>query len=335
MKLPKKINLAQLPTPLEVCQFRNNKFLIKRDDLTGCELSGNKVRKLEYILYDAKKKKADLIMTCGGEQSNHARVVTIAAKKINFKTKLFLWGKDSSSCSGNLFLNKIYGADITFLNKKEYYNVNEIMIEESISLKNKKEINSYIIPEGGANVIGSYGYFNFVPELSTQIDLNKLEGIIVAAGSGGTAAGILAAISKYNYKTKVFAVNVLYNGDIIKNKIINLAQALINEYVINTKLLYDRLVILDGYSNEGYKKIDSVKINLIRDFASETGILFDPAYTGKAFYAYYHNFLRKKLGMKYLFIHTGGLLGVFGRERLFIATLNSFNKVFFYLILIQ
>jgi D-cysteine desulfhydrase len=314
MKEIKKINIALMPTPLEVCQFENKKFLLKRDDLTGCELSGNKIRKLEYLLADAKKNKADIVFTCGGEQSNHARAVAIAAKKIRLNTKLFLWGNNNSKIRGNLFLNKINNAEIKFLNKKEYDNVNEIMIREANNLK-KRGLNAYIIPEGGSNVIGIYGYFDFISELSKQIDLAKVEGIVAAAGSGGTAAGILAGISLLNLKTKVIVVNVLYDEETIRKKIINLAQAFINQYKMSNPLAIEQLNILDGYSKEGYKKIHPNKIKLLLKFVSETGILFDPVYTGKAFYAYYENFLTKNLGMKYLFVHTGGLFGIFGREK--------------------
>jgi D-cysteine desulfhydrase len=315
MKELKKINLAQIPTPLETYTFENNKFLIKRDDLTGCELSGNKIRKLEYLLFDAKSKKADIIFTCGGEQSNHARAVTISAKRIGLPTKLFLWGKKNSKVSGNLFLNVINNTEIKYLNKTEYENVNQFMANESIQTKKRKNLNAYVIPGGGSNVIGVYGYFNFIKELENQIDIKKLDGIVVAAGSGGTAAGLLTAISYYKIKTEIFAVNVLYDSDTIRNKITSLAQAFIDEFKLKVNLLNNKLVILDGYSEEGYKKISDEKIKLIRKFVGETGILFDPAYTGKAFFAYYHHFLKNNLGMRYLFVHTGGLFGVFGREK--------------------
>jgi len=95
-KIPHKINLANIPTPLEKINFKGKNFLIKRDDLTGVELSGNKVRKLEYLLYQAVKEKSDIIFTSGREQSNHARATAIAAAKLGIKSKLFLWGKESS-----------------------------------------------------------------------------------------------------------------------------------------------------------------------------------------------------------------------------------------------
>jgi D-cysteine desulfhydrase len=315
MKEFNKIKLAQIPTPLEIVSFESKKFLLKRDDLTGCELSGNKVRKLEYLLYDAKKKRADVIFTCGGVQSNHARSVTIAAKKIGLNTKLFLWGRPSNKISGNLFLNIINGAEVKYLTKKEYDRVNDVMFEEAEKTKKLKGKNVYVIPEGGANVIGSYAYYKFISELSSQLDLSKLDGIVLAAGSGGTAAGMLTAISELRLKTKIIVVNVLYDRSSIRKRVSTLAEALTNHLRLKTQISQDSLIILDGYSSEGYKKITKDKIKLLRSVAEQTGILFDPVYTGKAFFAYYQNYLSKNSGMKYLFVHTGGLLGIFGRER--------------------
>lgn len=318
MIIPKKISLAQTPTPIQEIKFEGKSFLIKRDDLTGCELSGNKARKLEYILKDAKRMKADIIFTCGGEQSNHARATTIAAKKIGLNTKLFLWGKENSNANGNLFLNRIYGAEIEYLNKYEYDKVNQIMFDETIVLLKKKK-NAYVLPEGGSTTLGIWGYINFIDELKKQIDLKSIESIIAASGSGGTAAGMLvgAAINKLNIK--IVAVNVLYSKDEIKKKILQLAEGCILDYKLNCKIDPENLIILDGYSKEGYKHIAQSKIKLIKKFASETGILFDPAYTGKAFTAYVEKYLKNGKGKKNIFVHTGGLFGVFGRTKEYLA----------------
>ena len=318
MIIPKRISLAQVPTPLQGIKFEGKFFLIKRDDLTGCELSGNKVRKLEYILEEAKRKKADLIFTCGGEQSNHTRATTIAAKKIGLKTKLFLWGKENSNVNGNLFLNKMYGADIKYLNKGQYDTANEIMFEERKSLLKKKK-NAYVLPEGGSTTLGIWGYIAFIDELKKQVDLNTIDSIIAASGSGGTAAGMLvgAALNKLNLK--IVAVNVLYDKDEIKKKILQLAEGCVLDYKLKCKINPENLIILDGYSKEGYKNINQSKIKLIKKFAAETGILFDPAYTGKAFTAYYENYLKTGKGKKNIFIHTGGLFGIFGRTKEYLS----------------
>lgn len=312
MKTPSKIQLALTPTPVETITFQNKKFLMKRDDLTGSELSGNKVRKLEYLIAEALNVKADLVLTCGGIQSNHARATTIAACRAGLKTKLFLWGSESAIPDGNHFLDIMYGAEIKYLTKREYDNINTILQNE-VKFLSKKKKEAYIIPEGGSTTKGIFGYINFISELRNQIDIESLNGIVVACGSGGTAAGILAGLSYHKSDFKVYAVNVLYEEHEMRKKILNLAQASILEFNLNCRLRNENLIILDGYSREGYKNINKDKIKLIKSFAKETGILLDPAYTGKAFKAYYDRFLMRGKGMKTIFLHTGGIFGVFGR----------------------
>ncbi len=313
MRIPKKIDLAFTPTPVQKLKFMGKEFLIKRDDLTGIELCGNKVRKLEYLIYQAKKEKADFVFTDGGEQSNHARATVIASAMNGIKSRIFLWGKESKSPQGNLFLDRLFGADIKYLNKKDFLRVNDIMFEERKKLV-KKGKSVYVIPEGGSTTLGIWGYVTFVDELKKQIPIKKLEGIVLAAGSGGTAAGLLvgAALNKLNLK--VYAVNVLYDKKTITKKIQRLAEGCILDYKLPCKINHDNLVILDGYSSEGYKHINNDKLSLIKKFAQTTGILLDPAYTGKAFTAYNEQFLSKNKGKKVLFLHTGGLFGVFGKR---------------------
>lgn len=314
MITPKKIALAQIPTPLEEVKFEGKNFLLKRDDLTGCELSGNKVRKLEYLMADAKKQKADIIFTSGGDQSNHARATVIAAKKIGLNTKLFLWGKESSNANGNLFLDKIYGADIQYFSEKDYAKVNDVMFEQRLSLLKKKK-NAYVFPGGGSTTLGIWGYINFINELKKQIDLTKIDSIVAACGSGGTAAGMLvgAALNKLNIK--IVAVHVLMTKKEMEKHILQLAEGCVLDYKLNCKINPENLVVVDGYSQEGYKKISQSKVKLIRKFAEETGILFDPAYTGKAFTAYYEKYLKTGKGKKNIFVHTGGLFGAFARTK--------------------
>jgi len=318
MKSPGKIQLANIPTPVQEIVFEGRKFLIKRDDLTGAELSGNKVRKLEYLLYQARKEKARYLFTCGGDQSNHARATAIAAAKLGMKSKLFLWGRDKPNADGNLFLDKLTGAEIFFMNKKNYDFVNEIMQEESEILR-KKGTNVYVIPEGGSTTLGIQGYVSFIDELSLQINFKQIDGILLAAGTGGTAAGIMAGLSQRNSNIRVYAVNVLYNEYVIRKKILQLAQGAVMEFNPGNEINPDNLSVLNGYSEEGYKRINRDKVELVNKLFRETGILLDPAYTGKAFYAYYHKFLLKQKKSKVLFLHTGGLFGVFGRKMEYLA----------------
>ncbi|HSD64452.1 MAG TPA: pyridoxal-phosphate dependent enzyme [Ignavibacteriaceae bacterium] len=319
MNRPQKIKLAFTPTPVQEIKFEERKFLVKRDDMSGIELSGNKVRKLEYLLYQAKKEKAKYIFTCGGDQSNHARATAIAAAGLGMKTRLYLWGKEKPGSDGNLFLDKLSGSEIFFVNKHNYDFVNEIMQEESEVLSGKgKKV--FVIPEGGSTTLGIWGYISFIEELKKQIDLKNIEGILIAAGTGGTAAGILSGLALYHLNLKVFAVNVLYPAEIIRKKILQLAEGVNLDYKLKIKIVPGQLEIMDGYSEEGYKKISVNKLELINKFFKETGILLDPAYTGKAFYAYHENFIQKNKRAEVLFLHTGGLYGVFGKRKEYLSS---------------
>lgn len=319
MKIPRKISLAHLPTPLEKLKFRNKEFFIKRDDYTGSDFLGNKIRKLEYLLCEAKKLKSEIIFTCGGDQSNHARATASAAAKLGIKTKLFLWGNQKNQADGNLFLDKIYGAEIVYLNENEFEEVDEIMTEERTKLV-KKGKRVYVIPGGGSTTLGIWGYIEFVNELKQQIDLQKVEGILCACGSGGTVAGILigAALNKFNLK--VYAVNVLEPTEVIRKKILQLAEGVILEYNLKCKIDDSKLEIIEGYSTEGYKNIADNKLKLINQFAKSTGILLDPTYSGKAFCAYNELILEKGKGKKVIFLHTGGIFATFSKKK---SYLNS------------
>lgn len=316
-QLPPKLSLANLPTPIQKIKFEGKEFLIKRDDLTGMEFSGNKIRKLEYLLYQAKKDGAEIIFTCGGEQSNHARATAFAATSVGMKTKLFLWGKETKYPQGNLFLNKFIDVEIKFVSKREYLHINKIMEMGKMNFSKNKKV--FIIPEGGSTPYGIMGYVNLINELSEQINPENIKGILVAAGSGGTASGLLLGSSLYNLNWKIFAVNVLYDKDEIKNRIFETIEKTKREFGFDVNINEKNLEILDGYSKEGYKNISTDKVRLIKNFAKETGIILDPAYTGKAFKAYYDNFLKKGNNSDILFIHTGGLFGTFAKVKRYLS----------------
>lgn len=254
--LHKKLTLANLPTPIQKVEFNGCKFFIKRDDLTGLETSGNKIRKLEYLLFKAKKEKVDYVFTCGGDQSNHCRATVAAAVSCGIKSKVFLWGNDSKSADGNLFFNKFLGAEAKYLSLKEYHNVKEIMNSEAATYKKKKK-KVLVIPEGGSSEEGILGYVNILPELFEQTEMKKFKGILTAAGSGGTAAGILAGTELFNIPLKIFAVNVFLTGQQMKEKIILLANNTLKLLDPKLKVNGDRLQVIDGYCKEGYKNIVS------------------------------------------------------------------------------
>ncbi len=316
MKTPKKLNIANLPTPLQRIEFEGSKFYVKRDDLTEIALSGNKIRKLEYLLLDAKKQGADYIFTCGGEQSNFARATAIAAAMQGIKTRLFLWGRENTKPTGNLFLDKLVNAEIEYLTREQYDNVDEIMSRRAKEFKRKRK-KVYIFREGGSSALGIWGYVNFVKELLENKQLRGVKGILAAAGSGGTAAGLVIGSAVYGVPLKVFAVTVLHSKKFLTERIERLAEEFTREFNLRKKIDLSSLEILEGYSEEGYKNITDEKIQLIKKFFNSTGILLDPAYTGKAFYAYNEIFLKNKK-TNIMFLHSGGVFGVFGKTKRFL-----------------
>ncbi|MDX1699668.1 MAG: pyridoxal-phosphate dependent enzyme [Melioribacteraceae bacterium] len=314
MKEPKKLSLANIPTPVQRIIYDGCRFMIKRDDFTGLELTGNKVRKLEYLLHHAKHNKYEYIFTSGGDQSNHARATCIAASMLGFKSRLFLWGDKRRKVDGNLFLDKLTGTEIEFLSKKDYLNVNEIMAEKS-KLYSRKGKKAYVIPSGGSSPLGIWGYINFIRELNEQIDLKKTKGIVFANGSCGTSAGILLGSALLGININVIPVNVLMTKEEVYSETERLVNESISNYNLNVSVDFNSLEIMDGYSKEGYKSITRNKISLIKDFFKATGILLDPTYTGKAFFAYNEHFIKNRKTNNVLFLHTGGIYGTFAKKK--------------------
>ena len=225
-----------------------------------------------------------------------------------------MWGEEKKHGDANLFLNRMYRAKITFLNKSEFENVDEIMTDErSKFIKKGKRV--YVIPAGGSSTLGIWGYISFMNELKKQIDLKNIEGIFSACGSGGTAAGLLVGAALNKTKLKVYAVNVLYQKEFIRKKILQLAEGAVLDFKLPYEIDESNLEIVDGYSKEGYKNISDDKLKIIAELARTTGILLDPAYTSKAFCAYDDLILEKGKGKRVVFLHTGGIFGVFPKRK--------------------
>lgn len=316
MRIPARIKLANLPTPVEKVNYNGRSFLIKRDDYTGSELSGNKIRKLEYILYDAKRKKADYIFTCGGDQSNHCRATALAAAKLGIKSRLYLWGKSRKSITGNLLLDSLAGAETRFMNLKDYMSVLDVMQADAAKLteQGKKVI---VLPSGGTNYLGIWGYVNFINELKQQVDISEVKGIMCANGSGGTIAGMLLGSALFGLNIKLFGVNVVGKREEMTGIIHSVIDESLRKFKLKTTINWDNLELLDGYSEEGYKNTASDKLELIKNFAGDTGIILDPTYTGKAFYAYEDLCLTGSKRNNILFLHTGGIFGIFPKAAKF------------------
>lgn len=314
---PSKLDIGILDTPIKKYEYCGKDFFVKHDDLTGSLLLGNKVRKLDYLLFDAKQSNAEIILTCGGIQSNHARATVVAASMLGMKTKLFLFGTEPEVPEGNLFIDNLFNAEITYLTEEEYADVDALMAAKKKEL-NKAGFNVYIVPEGGSSCLGIWGYINFIDEIKKFVIENNITGIATACGSGGTTAGMLLGCAVNSLPLKIYSVNVLYPKDIIYNKIVDVVNECHEKYQIDEEVNYDNLCILDGFSEEGYTNITNEKIKVMNDFARVSGILFDPAYTGKAFYAYVQKILKGNNEENILFLHSGGLFGAFAKKEAYL-----------------
>ncbi len=317
MEYPAHFNEAHLPTPLiPVRHFfkKINKYEIylKRDDFTGVELSGNKVRKLDFLMKEAWEKGARHIITCGGIQSNHCRATAFYATKLGMKTTLVLRGEMPRNMTGNLLLNRLLGVDIKLVTKEEYKRVGEIM--ESIAAQLPEP--AYVIPEGGSNEVGAWGYIRAFKEIMEQD--SSVDTIVSASGSGGTHAGLLLGKLLSDSPVQILSVNVCDDEAYFVKKIDSIMQRFCSRY--NYSLLWERkdIRILDGFVGSGYAQIGRKEATFIKRFAHSEGIVLDPVYTAKAMLGFEYNLKNGTIpGKKIAFIHTGGIYGTFAFSEMF------------------
>lgn len=326
INIPSRIEIANLPTKIEKLERLSSKLVgsnifLKRDDQTGTEMSGNKVRKLEFSVKEALDQGCDLLITCGGIQSNHARGTAAVAAKLGISSYLVLRTDGEEGIDGNYFLDKVLGAKIRFITPEEYRE-KRMEIMESIKEELSKEgYNPYIIPEGASNGIGTFGYFKAMEEIVQQEKEMgiKFDAIVMAVGSGGTYSGLFLANKIMGYGAKIYGVNVSNDEKYFKNQI---------EKVINESLFYidktfqfskEEINIIDGYVGRGYALSRSEEIEFIHEVAKLEGVILDPVYTGKAMYGLVNEIKEGnfKKHNNILFIHTGGLYGLFPKKDLF------------------
>lgn len=319
IKLPKHLKLANLPTKIEKLEryfsdYDVNVF-IKRDDQTGSELSGNKVRKLEFSIQEALDEGAKTLITCGGIQSNHARATVAAAAKLGLKSIVVLRRDEEIEPDGNYFLDLLLGADVRFIGSEEFANrLPEILNEIKAECDAKGE-KGYILPVGASNGIGTFGYFKAMEEiLSQEKELGiEFDTIVATVGSAGTYAGLLLANKAYNAGKKVVGINVSATAEHFvartKELFIEASEYLGEKYVATD----DEIHIIDGYVGLGYAISQPHEIKFIKDFARTEGIILDPVYTGKCMYGFSEEMKKGtfKDSKNILFIHTGGIFGLF------------------------
>lgn len=331
VKIEKLNNLSDV---FHNSDLKNYNIYIQRDDLNHSSnlISGNKIRKLEFIFADALINNCHHIITAGGLQSNHCRVVTILANMLNLKTHLFLRSHtdkiDELNNNGNLLLNRIYGANIYLIEKKAQYlqDIKSKMDVLQEKLFNYTKHTSYLIPIGGSNTIGLFGYMNLFDELITKHNLEQLvDDIIITCGSGGSMAGLAIGNLLTGSKFKIHAFNVCDTAQYFYQHL----DDQLKEIGLDKYRSHDLVNIVDGFKGLGYGLSTNKELELIIELARKTGVLFDPVYTGKAFLGFIKSFLNNKAmfkGDRLLFIHTGGIFSHFDGRLDNIFSTNYLSK---------
>lgn len=318
-----KYDIANLPTKIckleRLSQELNSNIYIKRDDQTGSEISGNKIRKLEYLAKYAIDNGYDLLITCGGIQSNHCRATVATATLLGLKSAVLLRISEKPPVVGNYFLDKLMGADVRFCTRAEYSEHRGEIMEEMAAGYRKQGFKPLVIPEGASNAIGTLGYYNCMAEiLEQEKEMNiKFDTIVVATGSGGTYAGLYLANEVQKLGKRIIGMAVCDNTEYFTNishEIATQALQYLPEYK-NVMLDRDNIEINDKYVGIGYALSRPEELEFIKKIARLEGVVLDPVYTGKAMYGLYNELQPEgnipAKGNNILFIHTGGLFGLF------------------------
>ncbi len=280
-----------LPSPIHQVSFRGKSLFVKRDDLIDPFVSGNKWRKLKYILQDAAEKNKKHLITFGGAYSNHLLATAAATAKNHLKATAFVRGEEISNPM--LTLCKLFGMQLRFIDRQSYQH-KETLFEKYYA----NDSNAYFVNEGGASKEAVIGCAEIIEELKEDFDH-----IFCAAGTGTTAAGLLKGINRLQLQTTLHVIPVLKGGEFISDEIA-MYESDLNKLQLHT-----------DYHFGGYAKTTPELINFIKDFTSSTGILLDPIYTSKMCYAIF-DLIEKgivKKDAKVLMLHTGGIFGILGK----------------------
>ncbi len=318
IEYPERITRARLPTPVEpmtrLSQQLGVQLLVKRDDLTGSALSGNKIRKLEFLFAEARAQGCDTVVTCGGEQSNHCRATAVAATQLGFQSYLLLRTDDPArppATDANILLDKLVGAEVRWVSRDEYKRRAEIFpqVAELLRARGRKP---YLIPEGGSNALGAWGYVKCVDELAHDLGREPAT-LVYAAGSGGTGAGLILGIKLLGLPWRAVGVNVCDDEAYFVAEIGKIVEDAIARWKLEVTFDRKEIELRDGYVGIGYAKSRPEELATLRDVARAEGIILDPVYTGKAFHGLKQELARDRetFGKRIVFLHTGGIYGLF------------------------
>ena len=314
-----QLDLALTPTPLqEFPRLRKAwggpHIWVKRDDLTGFGLSGNKVRKLEFHLAAAREAGADTVITCGAFQSNHCRATALACARLGFDARLVLRtpdGKKSTTTVANLIIDMLAGATIRYISQEEWKDRDAIMADEAAKLAAEGRT-AFVIPQGASDRLGmwgmSLGFQELVEQIPQEISAEVAE-VWHAGSSGGTTSGFGWAADRAGFQTPLVALCISEPADSLEARVRRIWKSGVEAF--GGEMPSPRLEYIDRYLSGGYAMASDEQLEVQAEATRLTGLLFDSTYTGKAIYG-----LRKEIAAgrfedddHVVFWHTGGGFG--------------------------
>jgi len=315
-----RVRLANLPTPLQEAPSLSKalggpRILVKRDDLTGLALGGNKTRKLEFLMADAVEKRADVIVTGAGYQSNWCTQAAAAARKLGMKCVLIKMGPtdgyDPEEYDGNHLLHFLLGAEIkvaTGGNTKRVY-------DETIEELKKKGHRPYLLTAAGSTPPGVLGYVNAVLEIVSQAVERgvKIDYIVHATGSGGTMAGLVLGAKALNTGIKIIGSSVSPGKERMVKNVTRLVNESAEHLEIKLRVSEDDITVHDKHAGPGYGVLTDEKAEAVKLAAETEGLFLDPVYTGTSMATLiglsHEGFFKKDDVV--VFVHTGGSAALF------------------------
>jgi D-cysteine desulfhydrase len=318
--LPPRLTLAQCPTPLQPlerlsAQFGGPTIWVKRDDLTGSVLSGNKIRKLEFTLAQAQAEGCDTIITCGGLQSNHCRATALLCAQLGFRCVLVLRGEPEAPYDGNLLLDWLAGAEIRTFKTGRYQQELPALLAQAAADCKASGRKPFVIPTGASDGIGIWGYIAACDELRSDFIAQGIapRHIVCATGSGGTQGGLSAGVALYGIEATVWGIAVCDDEKYFQDKVHADLEDWQRRYQTTLPLDMVNVRVIDAYIGPGYGQAGPEVYETIALAARTEGLVLDPVYTGKAF----HGLIEELKAGRFddsndvVFVHTGGVFGLF------------------------
>jgi L-cysteate sulfo-lyase len=319
-----RIRLGHAPTPLEPMENLTRRLgggprlWIKRDDCTGLSTGGNKTRKLEYLMADARAQGADTVITQGATQSNHARQTAAACAKLGFACRILLedrtgYTDEAYRMSGNVLMDKLHGATVERRPGGADMQAEMEAVAERLRGEGRRP---YVIPGGGSNPIGALGYVTAALELVAQAAETglRIDHLVHATGSAGTQAGLVAGLVALNSGIPVLGIGVRAPREKQEANVLALAQRTAEHLGLPGIVRAEHVVANCDYVGRGYGIPTEGMVDAVRLVAETEGVLLDPVYSGKGM-AGLIDLVRKGFFPKdadVVFLHTGGQVGLFG-----------------------